>query len=103
MPSISAIKSDLIRSARLRGPSASLFFIALVSLMLWLGGCAMVGPDYVQPTPPEPPNWLESENPQIESTETDFSRWWSVFNDPVLNTLVQTAYQQNLPDRKSVV
>jgi NodT family efflux transporter outer membrane factor (OMF) lipoprotein len=69
----------------------------MVSLMLWLSGCAMVGPDYVKPTPPEPKKWLESDNSRIESTETDFSQWWSVFNDPVLNTLVETAYQQNLP------
>jgi NodT family efflux transporter outer membrane factor (OMF) lipoprotein len=71
-------------------------FITLIGLVLFLGGCAMVGPDYVKPTPPEPDKWLESEDPVLETTETDFSQWWTVFNDPVLNTLVETAYQQNL-------
>jgi outer membrane protein TolC len=26
----------------------------------------------------------------------DFSQWWAVFNDPVLNQLVGSAYEQNL-------
>jgi len=65
--------------------------------MLWLGGCAMVGPDYVKPTPPEPEKWLESSDPKIESQKAEFKEWWTVFNDPVLNELVQAAYQQNLP------
>jgi len=97
MPPISAFpKNDPNRSARLRRPTVILLFIVMVSLMLGLSGCSMVGPDYVKPTPPEPDNWLEPDNPQIESTEADFSHWWSVFNDPVLNTLVETAYRQNL-------
>jgi NodT family efflux transporter outer membrane factor (OMF) lipoprotein len=57
----------------------------------------MVGPDYVKPTAPEAEKWLESDDSEIKSTEADFSRWWTVFKDPVLNRLVETAYQQNLP------
>jgi outer membrane protein TolC len=71
-------------------------FMTLIGLLLLFGGCAMVGPDYVLPTPPEPDKWLESEDPKLESKETDFNQWWTVFNDPVLNTLVESAYQQNL-------
>ncbi len=98
MPPTSAFQKNYPnRSVRLRRSTVILLFIAMGSLMLVLAGCTMVGPDYVRPTPPEPANWLEPDNYQIESTETDFSRWWSVFNDPVLNTLVETAYRQNLP------
>jgi len=98
MQSISSVKKCCLQPAvRFSAPPATLLFIGLISLVLLLGGCAMVGPDYVKPTPPEPEKWIESQDPQIESTETDFSHWWSVFNDPVLNTLVETAYQQNLP------
>jgi NodT family efflux transporter outer membrane factor (OMF) lipoprotein len=57
----------------------------------------MVGPDYVKPTVPEAEKWLESDISEIKSKEADFSRWWTVFNDPVLNRLVEAAYQQNLP------
>ncbi len=69
---------------------------SLVTLMVFFSGCTMVGPDYVKPTVPEPEKWLESGDPQIKSKETDFSQWWTVFNDPVLNTLTDAAYQQNL-------
>jgi NodT family efflux transporter outer membrane factor (OMF) lipoprotein len=56
----------------------------------------MVGPDYVKPTAPEPQEWLESTDSKIESEVADFSSWWTVFNDPTLNALVKSAYQQNL-------
>ena len=83
-------------TVQFRRPPLTMGFITLIGLVLLFRGCAMVGPDYVLPTPPEPDKWLESEDPQLESKETDFSQWWTVFNDPVLNTLVETAYGQNL-------
>jgi NodT family efflux transporter outer membrane factor (OMF) lipoprotein len=64
-------------------------------LILVLSGCAMVGPDYVKPTAPEAKEWLESEDPKIKGEEADFSQWWTVFNDPILNGLIESAYQQN--------
>jgi NodT family efflux transporter outer membrane factor (OMF) lipoprotein len=59
----------------------------------------MVGPNYVKPEAQEPGSWMEKEEPQIKSETADFSQWWTVFNDPILNTLVEQAYQQNLPLR----
>jgi outer membrane protein TolC len=56
----------------------------------------MVGPDYVKPVAPEPEKWLESSSPKIASKEVDFSDWWTVFDDPVVNQLVEAAYNQNL-------
>jgi len=76
--------------------SIHLTVTGLAALTLVFSGCAMVGPDYVKPTAPEPEKWLESGNPKIESREGKFSDWWTVFDDPVLNELVQAAYQQNL-------
>ena len=34
--------------------------------------------------------------PKSRSKAADFSTWWTMFNDPVLNALVQSAYEQNL-------
>jgi NodT family efflux transporter outer membrane factor (OMF) lipoprotein len=62
-----------------------------------ISGCAMVGPDYVKPEVPEPEKWMESNEPGISTGEADFSEWWTVFKAPVLNELIQSAYQQNLP------
>ena len=70
---------------------------SLIFLTLMISGCAMVGPDYVKPTVPEPEEWLEAEDPQIKSEMAEFSQWWTGFNDPILNKLVESAYQQNLP------
>jgi len=56
----------------------------------------MVGPDYVKPTAPEPQEWLESKDSKVQDKEPDFSSWWTVFNDPTLDALVKSAYQQNL-------
>jgi NodT family efflux transporter outer membrane factor (OMF) lipoprotein len=72
------------------------FIFGLLVLTLAISGCTMVGPDYVKPTTPEPQEWLDSTDPKIESKAADFSSWWTVFNDPTLNTLVHSAYQQNL-------
>jgi NodT family efflux transporter outer membrane factor (OMF) lipoprotein len=98
MLSISSIKRGCrVKTDRPGKPSVTQIFVGLISLILLLGGCSMVGPDYVKPTTAEPDKWLESQDPQIESKETDFSQWWTVFNDPVLTTLVEAAYRQNLP------
>jgi NodT family efflux transporter outer membrane factor (OMF) lipoprotein len=70
--------------------------LGLLALLISIGGCSMVGPDYVKPTTPEPQEWLESADSNIQSKDADFSTWWMVFNDPILNALVQSAYQQNL-------
>ena len=84
--------------------SGSLFFrehkpfvlLRFLVLVLAITGCTMVGPDYVKPTAPEPQEWLERGDTKIESKAADFSTWWTVFNDPTLNALVESAYQQNL-------
>ena len=69
----------------------------LLAAMLWLSGCTMVGPDFVKPEAPVQTEWLESRNPDIKTEPADYREWWTVFNDPVLNSLVADAYQQNLP------
>jgi NodT family efflux transporter outer membrane factor (OMF) lipoprotein len=59
-------------------------------LTLLLSGCAMVGPEKA---------WIEQTDPKIKAEPTDLSNWWEVFDDPVLNSLVEQAYEQNLPLR----
>jgi outer membrane protein TolC len=38
---------------------------------------------------------METNEPAVKREPAEVSAWWTVFNDPVLNTLVETAYQQN--------
>src|SRR5215510_4335921 len=73
-----------------------LFPIAvLLTAPLWLSGCMMVGPDYVRPLAPTEETWIDPGDPAVKREPADVSAWWTVFNDPVLNTLVETAYRQN--------
>jgi NodT family efflux transporter outer membrane factor (OMF) lipoprotein len=66
---------------------------ALAAAML-AGGCMMVGPDYKSPAAPVKEQWMEAAaKPPPEAA--DYSAWWTVFHDPVLTSLVETAYRQN--------
>ena len=55
----------------------------------------MVGPDYVRPKADVNPSWLES-SPALPAEPAQIREWWTVFDDPVLNSLVYEAYEQNL-------
>jgi NodT family efflux transporter outer membrane factor (OMF) lipoprotein len=69
----------------------------VLAAVLWLGGCAMVGPDFIKPEAPVETEWMEARALEIKTESSDYKEWWTVFNDPVLNSLVESAYQQNLP------
>jgi NodT family efflux transporter outer membrane factor (OMF) lipoprotein len=69
----------------------------------WLGlviplccaGC-LVGPDFSSPSAPVAEKWLEADNPSVETRNQEYRDWWAVFHDPVLNRLIELAYNQNL-------
>ncbi|HMB78171.1 MAG TPA: efflux transporter outer membrane subunit [Kiloniellaceae bacterium] len=63
---------------------------------LLLQGCTKVGPDFEAPTVPENPSWLEASDSKIDAQTKVADRWWQVFQDPVLDKLVNMAFQQNL-------
>jgi NodT family efflux transporter outer membrane factor (OMF) lipoprotein len=56
----------------------------------------MVGPNYCRPPAPVAEHWIDYHDPRVKSQEVDLSEWWRVFKDPVLDGLVEEAYQQNL-------
>lgn len=55
-----------------------------------------VGPNYAGAKAAVAPQWIDAADRRVRSDPADLSRWWSVFNDPVLNDLVQHAYMQNI-------
>ncbi len=69
----------------------------LAAVIFLATGCTMVGPDFVKPEAPVKKEWIEAGNAQIKTEASDYKNWWAVFNDPVLNNLVEAAYRQNLP------
>ena len=66
-----------------------------VALASWLAGCAPVGPEFVRPEAEIPPGWSEAVAGGLQASPINQPQWWRVFNDPILNRLVETAWQQN--------
>ena len=69
--------------------------VACAGLAVVLSGCFMIGPDYVEPPVPTASEWIETADPTLERDAAELSGWWTVFDDPVLDWLVETAYRQN--------
>ena len=63
----------------------------------WLHNGFKVGPDYCKPAAPVAENWIDFNDPRVISEPANDRAWWTVFNDPVLDSLVQSTYQGNLP------
>jgi len=70
--------------------------ISLTALVMLVSGCAAVGPEYETPEAAMSQEWIDIDAPRINNESADYARWWTVFEDPVLNSLVDMAYQQNL-------
>jgi len=74
--------------------------------LLVLSGCAnikrwcdngfKVGPEHGRPVVPVSDAWIDSQNERVSMHESDHRNWWNAFNDPALDQLIHTAYQQNL-------
>lgn len=68
---------------------------SMVLVGIVLASCAAVGPDYEQPAAPLPGAWESAQSAGLQATQYELIEWWEVFDDPVLNQLVETAHQQN--------
>lgn len=64
-------------------------------LMLLAAGCT-VGPNYKRPEVPTPAAWNEAQQTGIDATGSDLAHWWTAFNDPLLNSLIDRAVRSNL-------
>ncbi len=62
---------------------------------LLVSACTTLGPDFETPEADLAETW--DTHSQSLSTGQESRQWWANFNDPVLDRLVETAYQQNLP------
>jgi NodT family efflux transporter outer membrane factor (OMF) lipoprotein len=70
---------------------------ALVLLAGTMAACT-VGPDYVAPKVALPPNWTEhaATPAEIARTDRELRQWWTSFNDPTLDRLVDVALTGNI-------
>ncbi len=82
------------------------YLFCLAAAALCLSGCTSfsdyvhhgfkVGPEYTGAKAAVAPGWIDATDIRVRSHAADLSRWWCVFNDPVLNDLVYHAYNQNI-------
>lgn len=71
-----------------------------LALTLALGGCA-VGPDYQRPAVELPSEFAEAAT--LETADAAITaRWWTLYNDPVLDRLVATALQNNRDVQRAI-
>src|SRR5215470_7582002 len=98
-----APRSTRLKRSRRRYVGLSLGVLALAllgtgctSLREFVHNGFKVGPNYQRPPAPLAPAWIEVANPHVKSVPADYSAWWTVFRDPVLDDLVRTAYAQNV-------
>jgi multidrug efflux system outer membrane protein len=69
--------------------------LAYLAFGLLLAGC-MVGPDYKRPPVETPGLYRSDSQSSIASAESlGNEKWWEVFQDPVLQQLIRTAFEQN--------
>ena len=68
--------------------------IFAVLFLVLLAGCS-VGPDYREPKLAVPASWQEAQQKGVEIRPVEMTRWWTTFNDPLLNSLVERAVQSN--------
>ena len=68
---------------------------ATMGLVLMAAGCS-VGPNYQKPDLPVPAAWTEAQQKGVDARSAELARWWSTFDDPLLNSLVERAVRSNL-------
>jgi NodT family efflux transporter outer membrane factor (OMF) lipoprotein len=98
------------RASRVR---CGLLLAALAAASLVNGGCMTtcpmdyirngfkVGPNYCKPPAPVAEEWIQAKDPRTQGPPPRDGNWWEVFQDPILNSLIVRAYQQN-PSLRSV-
>ena len=102
MASSAHSRRQLLRSSATLG--AGLLFLALcgcTSLSEYVHNGFKVGPNYQTPSAARAPDWIDAADKRVRSESDDLSKWWTVFNDPVLDGLIDDTYRQNLTLRQA--
>jgi NodT family efflux transporter outer membrane factor (OMF) lipoprotein len=65
-------------------------------ILLLLIGCIKVGPNFTPPPVAVSQAWLDAGDQRVKPEPTEYRNWWRVFNDPILDRLIDRAYRENL-------
>ncbi|OPY62557.1 MAG: Cation efflux system protein CusC precursor [Syntrophorhabdaceae bacterium PtaU1.Bin034] len=100
----SSLQKEEVRLTDLhKGLNDMMAKLLLAALALISSACVKVGPDFVRPEVAVSQNWLEADDTRIRNDAVEYRNWWRIFNDPVLDRLIDTAYRQNLSLRAAGV
>ena len=70
-------------------------YLFSVLVLVSIAACAPVGPEFVKPEVELPPGWSHAGESGLKASPIKQPQWWRVFEDPVLNQLVEISWQQN--------
>ena len=70
--------------------------MSATTLASMLAGCTMLGPDFITPKTDVADGWATQDSARIKGGSPQDAAWWKAFGDPILDRLVEHAYQQNL-------
>jgi len=106
---MSTVTARPARTPKLHRPVSLALSVLSGCLLLGATGCTSlseyvsngfkVGPNYQKPQAPVADDWIDSKSKGVNIATKDLNEWWSVFNDPELNSLINNAYRQNLDVR----
>ncbi|MCP4328902.1 MAG: efflux transporter outer membrane subunit [Alphaproteobacteria bacterium] len=81
-------------------PSRPIRAAGLGLVLSTIAGCTVVGPDFERPQAPTTETWIDADEAgdkdKVDPRDEPVTEWWTLFDDPVLNDLIETAYAQNL-------
>jgi outer membrane protein, multidrug efflux system len=77
--------------------------IALTFLSLVFASCRVVGPNYTRPIVPAPETFRGASDAVTDPTSLADLKWFELFKDPALQTLVNIALEQNHDLRSAIV
>ncbi len=73
--------------------------LAGLLLLMVVAGCMSVGPDYQAPEKQLPTAWQDGSDPALQSDEAVVVCWWTLFEDPWLQRLIEEGARGNLDMR----
>ena len=77
--------------------AAAILLIMVFLTMAFSSGCAPVGPNYQKPEIKTPDVWHETISREMaKQSDASLQTWWKIFDDPILNDLIEQARKSNL-------
>lgn len=72
-----------------------ILFASPLAAILLISSCMVVGTDYTDPTTITPDYWHQNLASDLNSGSSSLETWWTRFNDPTLNLMIDKARESN--------